>query len=282
MEIWVYYTILHAVFLAFFEASKKKASEKNSIYVVLASFSLIGFIITAIITEDALMLDYNYLPVILLKSSVVAVAWILGLTALKQMEISLYSMIRISTIIITVILSSIVLGEVITIKSLIGMIIVVLGLILVNKGSHEEGSKNNSMKPILILLVSCIFNSISAIIDKKVLSHVNSGQLQFWFLLFLSIYFWLFVIIRREKIDFKIVKKNYWIPLAAISIVTSDRLLFKANQIESSQVIVITMLNQLSVIISIILGKVLFGEKNIIKKLLYSLLIICGIGVMFI
>jgi hypothetical protein len=89
MEIWVYYTILHAVFLAFFEASKKKASEKNSIYVVLASFSLIGFIITTIITKDALMLDYNYLPVILLKSSVVAVAWILGLTALKQMEISL-------------------------------------------------------------------------------------------------------------------------------------------------------------------------------------------------
>lgn len=282
METWVYFTILHAVFLAFFEASKKKASEKNSIYEVLAFFSLIGFIITAIITRDALAIDYRYMPMIFLKSSVVTVAWILGLTALKQMEISLYSMVRISSIIITVILSSIFLGEVITVTSLIGMLIVITGLILVNKTTTKEESKNSSLKVIFILLLSCLFNSISAIIDKKVLAYVNSGQLQFWFLLFLAVYFWLVLIIRRQKIDFSNLKKNYWIVLAAISIVTADRLLFKANQITDSQVIIMTMLKQLSVIISVILGKILFDEKNIIKKLLYSILIICGIGVMFI
>ena len=282
MKTWVFFTIIHAVFLAFFEASKKKASEKNSIYEVLAFFSLIGFIITAVITKDALSIEYKYLLVILIKSSVVTVAWILGLTALRQMEISLYSMIRISSIIITVILSSILLGEIITATSLIGMIIVIIGLILVNKTTIKEENKNNSLKVILILLVSCFFNSISAIIDKKILMYVNSGQLQFWFLLFLTIYFFIVLAIRRQKIDFINIKKNYWIPIAAISIVASDRLLFKANQVTESQVIIITMLNQLSVIVSVILGKVLFDEKNIIKKLLYSILIICGIGIMFI
>ena len=61
-----------------------------------------------------------------------------------------------------------------------------------------------------------------------------------------------------------------------------DRFLFKANEDLDSQVIVMTMLKQLSVIISILLGKIVFEEKVIIKKLLYSLLIIGGIGIMFI
>ena len=50
-----------------------------------------------------------------------------------------------------------------------------------------------------------------------------------------------------------------------------------ANADPSSKVIVMTMLKQLSVVISIILGKLIFKEKEVIKKLLYSILIIMGI-----
>ena len=282
METWVYLTIFHAMFLAFFEASKKKASEKNSIYEVLASFSLIGFFIVAIITRDALDIDYKYLPVIFIKSSIVSIAWLMGLKVLQKMEISLYSMIRISTIVFTVIWSSIFLGESITFLTLIGIIIVIVGLILVNITVAKEENKNKSIKLVLILLVSCLFNSISAIIDKKILAYVNSGQLQFWFLLFLSIYFWLFLFIKKEKINFKNLKKNYWIVFSAISIVMADRLLFKANQVAESKVIIMTMLKQLSVIASIILGKALFNENDTLKKLLYSILIIFGIWIIFI
>ena len=57
---------------------------------------------------------------------------------------------------------------------------------------------------------------------------------------------------------------------------------FIANENVDSKVIIMTMLKQLSVVISIILGKIIFKEKNIIKKLIYSLLIIGGIGIMFI
>ena len=50
-----------------------------------------------------------------------------------------------------------------------------------------------------------------------------------------------------------------------------------ANKISSSQVIIMTLIKQLSIIISIILGKIIFKEKNIIKKLLYASLILFGI-----
>ena len=111
---------------------------------------------------------------------------------------------------------------------------------------------------------------------------ITSGQLQFWFLLFLTIYYWIILIIKKEKISFKIIQNNYWIPIASITLVAGDRFLFKANENTNSIVIIMTMLKQLSVIISIILGKILFKEKGITKKLFYSLLIISGIGIMFI
>lgn len=191
-------------------------------------------------------------------------------------------MIKISRIIFSVLLSCLFLGEKITIVTLIGMSIVICGLILVKKATNKEEGKERSVKLIALLLISCFFSSISAIIDKKVLLHITSGQLQFWFLLFLTMYYWIILIIRKEKINFEKIKKNYWIPIAAIALVVGDRFLFIANENVDSKVIIMTMIKRLSVIISIILGKILFKEKDIIKKLLYSILIILGIGIMLI
>lgn len=282
MNNWILLTILYAIFVAIFETAKKKAVQKNSIYEVLAFFSLIAFLLTFLITKDAFKIDYSYLPIIFIKSSIIVIAWILGVIVLKKMQISLYSMVKISSIIFSVLLSYVFLGEKITIITLIGMNIVILGLILVNKTANKEKSKEKSMILIVLLLISCLLNSISAIIDKKVLLHITSGQLQFWFLLFLTIFYWIILIIKKKKIDLKTIKKNYWIPIVSIALVMGDRFLFKANEDLDSQVIVMTMLKQLSVIISILLGKIVFEEKDILKKLLYSLLIIGGIGIMFI
>lgn len=91
------------------------------------------------------------------------------------------------------------------------MSIIIFGLVLVNKTTNKEESKGKLVKLILLLLISCLLNSISAIIDKKVLLHITSGQLQFWFLLFLTFYYWIILMIIKEKINFKKIRKNYYI-----------------------------------------------------------------------
>lgn len=53
-----------------------------------------------------------------------------------------------------------------------------------------------------------------------------------------------------------------------------------ANANVSSKVTIMTMLKQLSVIMSILLGKIFFYEKNIIRKLMYSFLIVLGVIIM--
>ena len=277
MNNWIIFTILYAFFVSLDELFKKKATKLNSIYELLACYTTIAFIIVFFITKDKFAIDYSLLPMILLKSTVVVIVWVLGLKALDGLQLSIYSLIKPSRIIFSVILSCIFLNETINIYTILGIAIIIIGLILVSKTTKKEDNKKSSTKLIILFLISCFGGAVSAILDKKILLYITSGQLQFWFLLFLTIYFWIMVLLKKEKINYKNLKSNYWVLLIAICMVSADRLLFMANKIPDSQVIVMTILKQLSVIISIIIGKIVFKEKNITKKLLYSLLIIIGI-----
>lgn len=275
-------TVLYAVFASFYECSKKKAIRNNSIYEVLALFTTIAFLLFLPFAKDAFLIDYNYILLIVLKALVIVVGWILGLKAIEKLQLSIYSLLKISTIIFSVLLSNIILKESLTITTFIGITIVILGLVLVNKTTGTNDKKKNEIKAIIFLLISCFLSSISSILDKVILLHVTSSQLQFWFLLFLMTSYCLILLIKNKKINIRKLSKNYWIILSAIFLVLSDRAVFKANEIVDSKVIIMTMLKQLSAVVSILLGKIFFNEKDIIKKLMFSLLIILGIFIMIV
>lgn len=200
-----------------------------------------------------------------------------SIKCVKKIEISLYGVINLSRIIFSVILSVLILGEKLTFSVIAGVILVITGLVLVNKIGSKKGEKRTDSKAILMLLGSCFLNATSAIIDKGITTKVTSSQLQFYFLLFLTIIYWIILLFKQRKVDFKSMNKNYWILIAALSLVFGDKFLFIANEIPESKVAIMTLIKQLSVIEIIILGKIFFKEKNIIKKLLCSLLVILGI-----
>ncbi|MBR6614275.1 MAG: DMT family transporter [Clostridia bacterium] len=277
MTNWILLTVLYAVINGIFQCAKKKSIEKNSIFEVLAVFSLIAFLISAIMMKDSILIHFKYLLVILFKSSIIVIAWVLALNALKRMEISLYGVINLSRIIFSVLLSVLILGEKLTISIVAGIILVITGLVLVNKIGENKKEKETDKKAIFMLLGSCFLNATSAIIDKGITTKVTSSQLQFYFLLFLTIIYWIILLFKQKKVDFKSMNKNYWVLIAALSLVLGDKFLFIANEIPDSKVAIMTLVKQLSVIEVIILGRVLFKEENIVKKLLCSLLVILGI-----
>lgn len=282
MHNWILLVIILSFFISFSEVAKKKALKMNTTYEVLAGYTTISFLIALFFSKDAFNLDISYIPIILLKSTVIALSWTLAYKALKELQLGIYGMLKIMRIIFTVLLGLLVLGERISVSTVIGMIIVIIGLILVNTTTDVNQNKKSSFKIIFLFLISCFLSSVSAIIDKKVLVDISSSQLQFWFYIFLMIYFWIILLIKQKKINIKKIKNNYWILIISLFVVASDRLLFIANKDPSSKASVIVILKQLSVVISIFLGKFIFKEKDIVKKLLYSLLIIAGLIVMFI
>ena len=246
MNNWILLTILYAVFVSLDEVFKKKATKTSSVFEVLLAFTTIALFLTCFISKDIFSIDYSYIPMIFLKSTIIVIAWILGLIALNGLQLGVYSIVKTSRIVFSIILSCLILGEKLNLLMVAGIITIIFGLILVSTTATDNSKKKNSYKLIFVFLISCLCSSISAILDKKLLVHVSSGQLQFWFLLFLTVYYWIIMLIKKKKID-------------------------------SSKVIVMTILKQLSIIMSIILGGIIFKEKNVLKKLLYALLILGGV-----
>ena len=105
---------------------------------------------------------------------------------------------------------------------------------------------------------------------------MNSSQLQFWYTLFLTSYYILYAFIGKIKIS-KGIWKNIWIWLLAVGLIVMDKCLFIANSYPESQVTIMTLIKQISVIVAIIGGKFVFKEKNILHKIICAFIIILGI-----
>lgn len=276
MNNWILCTFIHAVFAGIFQTSNKKARESNSVLEILGVFSLISLILTFFISKNVFDIRTFYLFLVFIKSSVIVGALLLNLYAVKNISLSKYGIIHLSRVIFSVLLSVIILKEKLTPTIIIGIIIVIIGLYMVNIVSKEE-KKVSSFKYEIMLLISCFLNSISAILDKSLSQYLTNSQLQFWYILFITFIYWVIILIRKQEINFKTIKKNYWIPIMAFTLIIGDKVLFIANGIPESQVSVMTVIKQFSTIETIILGKLLYNEKNIVKKILWSLLIILGI-----
>ena len=277
MSSWIVLTFLYGMCKGFFDCAKKKASQKNSTHEVLGFFTLFSFLLAAMSCKNVLDISYTSLLIIFFKSSICVIAWILSLNVMRKISVSLYGVTNVSRVLFSILLGVLIFNEQLTFLKFIGIIIVIIGLICMNIISTDTKNKKKSFKYILILLIACFLNSIASIIDKGIMSYVTPSQLQFWFLLFSTIIYWILIFIKKEKINFKSIKNNYWILLASIFLVFGDKLLFIANNIPESKVTIMTVIKQISTIEIIILGKLLFKEKNILKKLLCSILVILGI-----
>ena len=73
--------------------------------------------------------------------------------------------------------------------------------------------------------------------------------------------------------------KNPYIPIMAILLVIGDRALFEANANPQSTVVAITLIKRSSVFVSILCGKLMFKEKNILYRVMCAAFILLGIWV---
>ena len=278
---WVVFSGAYGIIKGVRDVIKKLALDKSSTIEVLFFYTFLSFVFVLPWTGDAVRIfdgNARYLALIAVKSFVIYIAWICSFKAIGHLPIGFYGLMDMSRVIITSVLSLLFLGEVMTLDKAIGMVLVLDGLLLVNltkKGGGEEGIP---VKYTVLVLVSCLMNSCSEIFDKWFMrpeTGITTGQLQFWYLFFLTAMYFLHILIKRIHIDWTMLWKNYYIPLLALLFVIGDKCLFIANR--TGDVIPITLLKQCAVIVTILGGRVIFKEKNVVFKIMCAIVIICGI-----
>ena len=281
---WITLVIIYGLFKGVRDITKKKAMQVNSTIEVLFVYTLLSFVMSAFLSffsgeASPFQTDFSRLWIIGVKSSVIFIAWICSFKAIKKLPIGFYGIMDMSRVIIAAVLSVVFLHEAPTSFKLIGMALVLAGLLLVNLKNDGEGGRKANTVYILMVLVSCLMNAVSEILDKYLMGSggLTSGQLQFWYMLFLVVLYLGYMLVSKTKIDWKKIFKNYWLIIMSILFVFGDKALFEACKYEDSSVITMTLIKQCSVLITIIGGRIVFKEKHTLYKLFCAAIIISGI-----
>ena len=273
---WIWLVLLYGLLKGGREIVKKKSLEKNSVLEVLILYTTLSFLFVVPTAKSAWGVDWQTMIFIAFKSFIIFAAWILSFKAIKKMPVSLYGIIDLSRVLFATALGIIFLGETMSVLQIVGLLLVCGGLIMSQRKKNLTDEKV-SARIVIYTLLSCLFNAISGVMDKILTKSVTSTQLQFWYMLFMVIYYIIFMIVTREKINVIKTLKNYWVWILAIMFVIGDKALFIANRMPESRVTVMTLVKQSCCIVTILAGKFIFKEKNIGYKFICAAIIIAGI-----
>ncbi len=277
--LWVWLVLLYGIIKGAREVVKKKSMERNTVVEVLFVYTLLSFLFVAPGAPGAGGVEWHTMLLIALKSFVIFVAWILSFKAIKKLPVSLYGLLDLSRVIFSTLMGVIFLEEIMTSWQIAGLALVCAGLFLYRfrRGAGGEPSERADTKMICFALLSCLLNGVSGTMDKVLMQTVTSTQLQFWYMLFLVLFYALYIVFSRTKIKLGSAFKNYWIWILSILFVIGDKALFIANQSGDSKVTIMTLLKQAGCVVTILAGKFLFQEKNVAYKLFCAGVIIAGI-----
>lgn len=291
--VWILLVLAYGLIKGFREILKKKALMKSSVIEVLFLYTFISFLFVIPEVRNGGSFTPTTMLIIAGKSFAIFVAWLCGFTAIEHMPVSLYGILDLARVPFSTLFGIIILHETLGITGTIGFILVFTGLIMlkfVGGGKKAAvptvtGSISNTASEkvtpyyVILTLISCFLNALSGLLDKVLMSRpdVTDGGLQFWYMLFLVIYYLLYILIKRPKADWKGALKNYWIWILAVCFVIADRCLFVANGYPDSKVTVMTLIKQSCCIVTVVCGKIFFKEKNILRKLACAGIILLGI-----
>lgn len=276
---WIILVLIYGLLKGTREVCKKKSLEKNTVIEVLFFYTLFSFLLVLPSIANLGSISIKLLSLIALKSLIIFLAWILSFHAIHAMPVSLYGILDLSRVLFATFLGISVLHEKMTVFRTVGLILVASGLILLKYRKKGKTSEHVHPAVIAAAITSCMLNSLSGLMDKILMRNVTSSQLQFWYMLFLVIMYFIYVLISHSQANLALAVKNPWIWAMAILFVIADKCLFIANGIEDSKITVMTLIKQSGCIITILAGKFIFHEKNISHKLICAAIIITGIAV---
>lgn len=277
---WVLLVLFYGLLKGGRELVKKKAMGVSTVMEVLVTYTALSFVLVLPDVRQAGGLRADQYGWIALKSLMVFSAWMCSFHAIRRMPVSLYGVLDLSRVLFSTLLGALVLHEAMRMGQVCGLALVCAGLFMLKRGAARAPQPENvPAKYVVMAVASCLLNGVSGTLDKVLMRDMTSTQLQFWYTLFLLLMYVVYVLATRTPIDWKRAAKNGWIWLLAAMFVAGDRALFIANGMEGSRVTVMTLIKQSGCLVTILGGKLLFGEKNIRYKLVCAAVVVAGIVV---
>lgn len=292
---WIYYGLLTALFLSLNNLCKKYSVKDNAVFPLLLLTNLSSLILLAPLFISSrfapeIVANYNlYIPelgaedhaYIAFKSFLMTCSWVLAYFALKNLPLTIVSPIRSAGPFFTVIGSLFIYNEMPNQWQWMGFILIIGSMLLYARIGKIEGINFKKNKWIWGIVGATFFGSGSGLYDKFLIQHngYEAQTVQWWFFFYVVLFMGsicLFVW-QPNKIRYGNFTWSWTIPLIGLLMVLADFTYFRGLQEPGTMIILMSAIKRSQILFTVIIGGIVFKEKNKRQKLIPLLGVLAGV-----
>lgn len=272
-------TLGSALLLGIYDVMKKSALKRNGVLWVLLIATAFSTLLLCPFLKPGSMEDHLHL---MLKAVLVTTSWVSGLVGIKLLPITTASTLKASRPFFVVLFSILLFGEQLNGWQWGGVALALVALTLLSLSSKKEGISFAHSKGVAAMVVSILAGVASALYDKAIVVDMDPLFLQSWANLYITIILAICVLVKalhdgaqRERFQWD------WLLVGiAIFITGADALYFFALKQEGALLSIISLIRRCSVVVTFVLGAIVFKENKIKEKSIDLAILLAAMGLL--
>ena len=270
---WLAFAFLSAALLGFYDVCKKHSLRDNAVIPILFLNTLFCSVIFLPMAFQSPFGGWEVQRYILLKACIVLSSWLLGYIGIKYLPLTIVGPINASRPVLVLVGALIIFGERLNLWQWAGVLLAVLSFFLLSRSGKKEGIDFKHNRWIFCVVGAAILGAISGLYDKYLMATEGGLGLprltvQCWYNFYQCLMMGLMLMLlwfpkRKESTPFR---WRWSILLISVFLSVADYVYFYSLSLDGALISVVSMVRRGSVLVSFMLGALLFHEKNLRSK----------------
>lgn len=291
---WVLFAFLSALFaggtailvkIGVKDIDSNVATAIRTIIIVIFTWIMVfvtGSNVSGIDTRSAIFL--------ILSGATTGLSWLCYFRALQLGDINKAVPIDKSSIVLSILLSFILLGETVTVYKITGMFLIAIGTYSMIEKKESENKKienrnndiNNKKNWLFYGILSALFAALTSILGKIGIKNVDSNYGTALRTIVVLIMAWLVVLVTKKGKEVQKMNMKTFVFLILSGISTGLSWLCYYRALQDGDVSIVVSIDKLSIVVSVLFSYIVFNEKLSRKSFLGFIGIITGTFIMLI
>lgn len=270
---WLVLAFLSAALLGFYDVCKKYSLRGNAVLPILFLNTLFCSIIFLPLAFQTPFGGWEVQRYILLKACIVLSSWLLGYIGIKHLPITIVGPINATRPMLVLLGALLIFGERLNLWQWAGVMLAILSFCLLSRSGKKEGIDFRHNRWIFCIAGAAILGAISGLYDKYLMTTEGGLGLprltvQCWYNFYQAGIMGVMLLLlwwpgRKKSTPFQ---WRWSILLISIFLSLADYAYFYSLSLDGALISVVSMVRRSSVLVSFLLGALLFQEKNLQRK----------------
>lgn len=283
--LWLVLSVLSALFDSLKDVSSKKIL--NNVSPEVAAFANAAFAVPitllAFLAFESASFDIAFLKISAINGMILSVAFLLFMNSLKSTDVSFAVPFTALSPVFMLFLTPILIGERASLNGSAGVVLVALGAYILNAKGGAGGALGPvraAMRDRGVMLMICVafLWSITATVDKMALKHATPLLYITVFYIFTAVWLMINALLKCRKTAAAEIRSNI-LPLAALGFFWGLSGTAYILAIKSTMVSYVVAVKRMNALFTVLLGALLFKEKNLRERLLGAVLMVAGVAI---